>query len=59
MIKESYEFEHGHVKPIGRGIYFWNGSEDDDIGPGNPEMWLEDLVCDALGDKTHGCPAAT
>ena len=46
MLWASYEFEHGYAKPIGRGVYFWNGGEDD-VGPGNPEMWLDDLVYEA------------
>ncbi len=47
VLKASYEFDNGYVRPIYRGIVLWNGSEDN-IGPGNPEREFNDLVYDLI-----------
>ena len=48
MLKASYEFENGYLKPVYRGVVFWNGSEDE-IGPDNPERMFDDLIYDLIG----------
>ena len=48
MLKASYEFENGYVRPIYRGIVLWNGREDE-IGPDNPERSLDNLVYELIG----------
>ena len=48
MITATYEFENGYAKPVNRGVRLWNGSRDD-IGPNNPQRWLDDLVYEAIG----------
>lgn len=50
MLKASYEFENGYVRPIYRGIVLWNGNEED-VGPGNPEREFSDLVYDLIEAK--------
>ena len=50
MIKASYEFDSGYAKPVHRGVHFWNGGWDD-VGPDNPQRWVDDLVYDAIGAK--------
>ena len=50
MLKASYEFENGYVRPIYRGIVLWNGNEDE-IGPGNPEREFNDLVYELIEAK--------
>ena len=47
MFCASYEFEHGYVRPIFRGVLLWNGSEG--MGPGNQEKDFTDLVHEAIG----------
>ncbi len=47
MLKASYEFENGYVRPIYRGIVLWNGKEDE-IGPNNPEREFNDLVYELI-----------
>ncbi len=48
MLKASYEFENGYVRPIYRGIVLWNGNEFD---PGNPEREFNDLVYELVEAK--------
>lgn len=50
VLKASYEFENGYVRPIYRGIVLWNGSEDN-TGPGNPEREFNDLVYDLVSGE--------
>ena len=50
MLKASYEFENGYVRPIYRGIVLWNGTEDE-IGPDNPEREFNDLVYELVEAK--------
>ena len=50
MLKASYEFENGYVRPIYRRIVLWNGTEDD-IGPDNPEREFNDLVYELVEAK--------
>jgi hypothetical protein len=47
MVKIEKRFAHGYVKPVNRGIYFWNGDRE------NPTeiKWLDQLVYEALGDE--------
>lgn len=48
MLKASYEFKNGYVRPIYRGISLWNGSEGD-IGSDNPEREFDDLIYELIG----------
>ena len=50
MLKASYEFENGYVRPIYRGIVLWNGTEDK-IDPGNLDQEFSDLVYDLIKAK--------
>ena len=50
MITARYVFENGYAKPVHRGIFLWNGSEDD-IGPDNPRRSIEELVYEMVGDN--------
>ena len=50
MIFASYEFENGYAKPVHRGVFLWNGNEDD-IGPDNPRRSIEELVYEMVGDN--------
>ncbi len=50
MLKASYEFENGYVRPIYRGIVLWNGNEDE-IGPDNPEREFNDLAYELIEAK--------
>ena len=52
MITASYEFEHGYVRPIFRGVLFWNGSKE--MSRGNPEKDFTDLVHEAIGSNEVG-----
>ena len=55
MLNISRQFDHGYAKPVSRGVYFWNGSEDD-YGTDNPHVWIDDLVYDAIGaEMSSGC----
>ena len=58
MLKASYEFENGYMRPIYRGIVLWNGNEDE-IGPDNPERVVGyDLVYELIGaEDTYGLTA--
>lgn len=56
MITASYEFEHGYVRPIFRGVLFWNGSEE--LGTATRDKDFTDLICEAIGSSDagmHGC----
>lgn len=50
MTKRSYEFDHGYVRPIYRGVVLWNG-ERDDMGGDGQEQYFEDLIYEAMGTR--------
>ncbi len=47
-LKASYEFENGRARMIHRGIYFWNGTEDE-ISAENPMRTFDAMVYELLG----------
>ena len=47
-IKASYEFENGRARMVNRGIYFWNGTEDE-ISAENPMRTFNAMVYELLG----------
>ena len=50
MSKVSYEFDHGYVRPIYRGVALWNGKKED-MGGGGQDMYFEDLIYEAIGTR--------
>ena len=47
-LKASYEFDNGRARIIHRGVYFWNGAEND-ISAENPMRTFDSLVYELLG----------
>ncbi len=43
-----YKFENGYAKPVNRGVFLWNGNEDD-IGPDNSRRSVDDLIYELIG----------
>ena len=48
QIKASYEFESGRARMINRGVYFWNGNEDE-ISAENPMRTFDAIVYELIG----------
>ena len=48
MISASYEFENSYAKHVNRGVFFWNGSEDD-ISPDNPRRSVDGIIYELIG----------
>lgn len=51
-LKASYEFENGRARMLRRGVYFWNGSEDD-ISASNPKRSFADILYEMLGAEDY------
>ena len=50
MIKIEREFTNGYAKPVNRGVFLWNGNQENREGP---EYWPDDLVYQALGEEDY------
>ena len=50
-LKTSYEFENGRARMVNRGIYFWNGTEDE-ISAENPKRLIDALVYEMIGAES-------
>lgn len=48
MISAKYEFDNGRARMLNKGVFLWNGNEDD-IGPDNPQRSLDNLVYELIG----------
>ena len=52
MIKSSFQFENGRARMLRRGVYLWNGNEDEISGE-NPRRSLDDVVYELLGAEDY------
>ena len=48
MITAPHEFDQGYARPVNRGVFLWNGTEDD-ISPDNPMRSVDALIYEAIG----------